>query len=66
MSAEELQKIISPKFTEQVLLDIVAKKTGLCDIKLKKIQLGAPAKKGDSYLSTICRFTLEAVGKNKE
>ncbi|KAJ3658257.1 hypothetical protein Zmor_010009 [Zophobas morio] len=66
MSAEELQKIISPKFTEQVLLDIVAKKTGLCDIKLKKIQLGAPAKKGDSYLSTICRFTLEAVGKNKD
>jgi hypothetical protein len=66
MSVQELQQIISPKFTEKVLRDIVTTKSGLSDVQVKKIDMGAASKKGDSYLSDICRFTLEATGKNKK
>jgi hypothetical protein len=66
MSVQELQQIISPKFTEKVLRDIVTTKSGLSDVQVKKIDMGTASKKGDSYLSDICRFTLEATGKNKK
>ncbi|RZC33766.1 uncharacterized protein BDFB_003782 [Asbolus verrucosus] len=57
-------KTISPKFTEQTLFDIVNKKSGLSDVKVNKIETGASSKKGDSYLSNVCRFIIEATGKN--
>jgi hypothetical protein len=66
MSVQELQQIISPKFTEKVLRDIVTTKSGLSDVQVKKIDMGTASKKGDSYLSDICRFNLEATGKNKK
>ncbi|EFA02417.1 uncharacterized protein LOC663797 [Tribolium castaneum] len=66
MSVQDLQKIISPKFTQQVINDIIKKKSGLSDICVKKIELGASSKKGDSYLSNICRFTINATGKTQE
>ncbi|XP_044254739.1 uncharacterized protein LOC123005162 [Tribolium madens] len=66
MSIQELQKIISPKFTQQVIDDIIKKKSGLSDVSVKKIEIGASSKKGDSYLSNICRFTIDANGKNKK
>ncbi|EFA02416.1 uncharacterized protein LOC107397744 [Tribolium castaneum] len=66
MSVEQLQNIISPKINQQVLTDIVVKKSGLKDIQIKEIKIeGACTRKGDSYLSQICRFTIEATGKNK-
>jgi hypothetical protein len=66
MSIAELQKIISPKFTDRVVLEIVAKKSELSDVIVETIQIGeSSTKKGDSYLGQICRLTINASGKNK-
>jgi hypothetical protein len=66
MSIAELQKIISPKFTDRVVLEIVAKKSELSDVIVENIQIGeSSTKKGDSYLGQICRLTINASGKNK-
>jgi hypothetical protein len=66
MSIAELQKIISPKFTDRVVLEIVAKKSELSDVIVETIQIGeSSTKKGDSYLGQICRLTINASEKNK-
>lgn len=64
MLAKDLTELISPKFTEDVLLEILEKRTSLKNIQIKTIELGAESKKGDSYLSTICRFSVKATGIN--
>lgn len=57
-----LNKAISPGFDENVLLDILKKKSGCSDPKVREIKLGSASKKGDSYLSTVTRFTVEGTG----
>lgn len=66
MSVKQLQKIVSAKFTRRVISDIITKKSGLSDPSVQKIEIGASTKKGDSYLSQTCRFTIDAIGKNEE
>lgn len=64
MSVHDIQDAISAEFTAEVLRNIVIKKSGLTEVKVTKITLGAPSKKGDSYLSTVMRFIVDATGKN--
>lgn len=64
MSVQELTDMISPKFNEEVVHGIIKKFSKLSDIQVKNIKIGDTSKKGDSYLSTICRFVVEAVGIN--
>ncbi|XP_050299575.1 uncharacterized protein LOC126738346 [Anthonomus grandis grandis] len=65
MSVAELTKIVSPAFTETVLLDIIGRKHPLKDLQILEIEIdNAGTKKGDSYLSTISRFKITASGVN--
>lgn len=64
ITVDELSQKISPAFTEDVLYDILRKKSGLNDIVIKDIKLGSASKKGDSYLSNSTRLTIEGTGNN--
>lgn len=66
MLVKELTERVSPLFTEEVLLEILKNKTSLSDIVIDELKLGAESKKGDSYLSIICRFSVNATGVNKK
>lgn len=65
MSISDLSAQISPKFTEDVLKSIITNHYGLKEIILKNITTNTKSiTKGDSCLSNIVRFTVEAVGIN--
>lgn len=65
MFSDNLQSIFSPKFNDEVLQQIVIKKTGWDKTKIKCLRLGEESKKGDSYLSTVVKFEIDAVGSIK-
>lgn len=68
MACEVLQKLISPKFTKDRVLDIVAKQTagGLKEVSITELKFEEdPSKKGDAYLSQTFRFIIAATGINK-
>jgi len=64
--AKELQGKISPKFDEALLLDILKNSVdGDCDeVTVDGVDFGAAQKKGDAYLSTVTRFTVNFTYKN--
>lgn len=66
VSISEIQNRISPKFTEQVFMSILHKKAKSEKVEVKKIILGEESKKGDSYLSTVTRYTVEAIKNGDE
>lgn len=64
MSINDLTELISPAFTEETIFQILKRKTDLNDFKILEVSIdNAGSKKGDSYLSTICRFLLKADAK---
>ncbi|KAL3267272.1 hypothetical protein HHI36_011405 [Cryptolaemus montrouzieri] len=66
MSLKELQSLISPKFSTDDLLRIVEVHSDLKNIKLGNIILTPSSQKiGDSYLSNIVRFSIDASGINE-
>lgn len=68
MTDNDVSKIlyaVSPKFGEDSLLSILNGTFGLKDATIKNILVEGETKKGDSYLSTVSKFTIEAAGKDK-
>lgn len=62
MHLKELPNFTSPYFTEDTILNILSTKFNLNNSRVEDVKLGAPSKKGDSYLSNIIRFTITAAG----
>lgn len=62
MSVATLTEIISPNFTENVVIDMLERFSGFKNVQIKNVDIGNSSKKGDSYLSTLCRFSLQADG----
>lgn len=59
MFSAELQDLISPAFNDDVLLTVLRKESGHEQVEIKKVQIRATAtNKGDSYLSSIVRFSV--------
>lgn len=65
MSINELTNRISPYFTAEVIQNILKSKSNCTNIEIKSINYGKDSVKGDSYLSTLCRFVIEAEGVNE-
>lgn len=66
MISKDLQNQISSAFDDGVLIKIFTKSTGLKDVTVENVVVRASAtNKGDSYLSSVVRFSLEGTGKNK-
>ncbi|KAK9870300.1 hypothetical protein WA026_006387 [Henosepilachna vigintioctopunctata] len=65
---ETLQNLLSPTFNEKDLLKIVTEYTSnLENIQISKVIMAPPSQKiGDSYLSQIVRFTVDASGINQQ
>lgn len=58
---------ISVKFTEEKLTESIKSVSGSGDIDITSIETGnSSERKGDSYLSSIYRFTVEARRKANE
>ncbi|GLV44667.1 uncharacterized protein CBL_20578 [Carabus blaptoides fortunei] len=67
MSANALRDLICPMFDESVLVKILKKSTGLHDVRVNEVKVKDSAtNKGDSYLSTIVRFTIEGTVKDDD
>lgn len=66
MYSKELQKIINSKLDDDVLLEIVRKKTGWKTVEIKELNLGDVSKKGDNYLSIVLRFSISANCKDNK
>ncbi|XP_030767783.1 uncharacterized protein LOC115891469 [Sitophilus oryzae] len=66
MSLKNLNETISPAFTEKSIHEMLLNKGELKKIKHFKIDIDQnnQSKKGDSYLSTICKFSIIASGEN--
>lgn len=64
MFSKELQQIINSKFDDDVLIDIVKKKTGWDQFDIESVDLGEASTKGDNYLSNVTRFTIKIISKN--
>ncbi|XP_030755897.1 uncharacterized protein LOC115882160 [Sitophilus oryzae] len=67
MSLKNVNELISPAFTEKTIHEIL-NKGELQTIKKLKIDVdqNKPSKKGDSYLSNICKFSIIASGENEK
>lgn len=63
MISKGLQSLINAKFNDDVLFEIVSKKTNWKAFEINKIEMGCESKKGDNYLSTIVRFAIKATSK---
>lgn len=65
MSADALCELICPIFDENVVIDILRKSTGLKQVIVNNIKIKDSATtKGDSYLSSIVRFTIEGTARD--
>lgn len=61
---DAILKSISPKFEKSSIVQFISETFNLENVSLDpNVTLGAESKKGDSYLSTITRFTIKATGK---
>lgn len=63
---KEILKSISKLFTEKTLENVVRKATGENDIEIIDWKSEEASAKGDSYLSTVTRITIEAIVNNKK
>lgn len=62
-SFQQIQDLISSKLTWKVFETVLKKQSSSENVKLINITLGKPTKKGDSYLSTVTRFSVEYSGE---
>lgn len=66
MLSKELQEIISPAFDDKILHEIFKKSTGANEFNINNVKIRDSAtNKGDSYLSSIVRFSVEGTVKNE-
>lgn len=64
MHSKELQKIINTKLDDEILMEIVKRKTGWKNVDIEQVNTGDVSKKGDNYLSTVLRFSIKAICKD--
>lgn len=62
---KQIQDLVSPKFTWEVFETVLKKQSNSDKVKLINITLGSETSKGDSYLSTVTRFSVDYTGENK-
>lgn len=66
MSLNQLQTIIYPTVDQNSIYKMILSEGSLKEIVKYNITIKeSSSKKGDSYLSTICRFSVTALGKNQ-
>lgn len=66
MYLENLKSLISPKFGKNDLVDMVKNYSNLSRINIEDVVISPASQKiGDSYLSKIARFTINADGFNE-
>ncbi|KAF5285490.1 hypothetical protein FQR65_LT13235 [Abscondita terminalis] len=59
-----LENLVSPKFDENILIGIIKDIFKLKEVFIQHIEFKPEQKKGDSYLSTVSAFTVQARGKD--
>lgn len=65
ISIDDVLASISPKFKKASLQKFISDTFKLTDVLIHSdVTVGEKSKKGDSYLSTVNRFTIRATGKN--
>lgn len=63
-NTDAILKSISPKFENSSIVRFISETFNLENVSLDpNVTLGEESKKGDSYLSTITRFSIKATGK---
>ncbi|XP_044748926.1 uncharacterized protein LOC123309749 [Coccinella septempunctata] len=66
MVLENLKTLISPNFSNDDLIEMVKNYSNLREINIEDVIMAPPSQKiGDSYLSKILRFTINATGTNE-